>query len=336
MKFGPIDTDQRVLIVAEIGNNHEGSVDAAFQLIEAAAAAGVDAVKFQTFQTERFVRKADKSRFDRLKSFELPQRQWRTLSERARSAGLLFFSTPLDLGSADLLREIVDAYKVASGDLTFFPLIERVASMDKPVIMSSGLADLVEIHKALECAQAAAAKRGRSAELAVLHCLSAYPAPPEEVNLLSIPYMAERLPCSVGYSDHVPGVEAAVAAAASGARIVEKHFTLDKRCSSFRDHQLSADPTEMKDLVRRIRLVETMRGRPGKMVQPCEANFVTTFRRSIAASGDLKAGRELSWGDLSWLRPGDGLAPGQEGRLVGRRLVRDVSGGANLTLADVE
>lgn len=336
MKIGGFDTDRRVLVIAEIGNNHEGNVDTALQLVRAAAEAGADAVKFQTFRTHQFVRRADAERFARLQSFELPPDAWQDLARRARDRGLLFLSTPLDLGSADLLRDLVDAFKIASGDLTFFPLIERVAAFRKPILFSTGLADLPSVERALHCAEKAGAGLGGPGEVAVLHCVSSYPTPPEEANLLSIPTLAERFHCTVGYSDHVPGIEAAVAAVALGARVLEKHFTLDKNYSSFRDHSLSADPEDLKALVRRVREVERMRGRPGKEALPSEAGSVSAFRRSIVAGRDLSAGHALAWEDLAWLRPAGGMNPGEEGQLLGRRLVRDVSVGDGLSLADVQ
>ncbi len=336
MKLGHCDTQERVLIVAEIGNNHEGNPAVARKLIDRAADCGVDAVKFQTYKTERFVRPTDPDRFARLKSFELTVNQWDLFSKQVRAAGLLFLSTPLDLESVGILRDLVDGFKIASGDLTFYPLLEQVATTAKPVILSSGLGNLTLIQTALTKIQEVWNKHKQDCEIAVLHCVSAYPPPLEEANLLSIPYLANHLPCPVGYSDHIPGIEAAVAAVAIGARIIEKHFTLDKNYSAFRDHSLSADPSDMKELVRRVRDVERMRGFPTKHTQPSEVGSVLAFRRSIAASRDLQKGHPLAWGDLTWLRPGGGLEPGQEPRLLGRRLLREVKGGEWLSLADVD
>lgn len=336
MKIGKFDTNGKVLIVAEIGNNHEGRMEVAQELVARAAECGVDAVKFQTFRAERFVRRSDAERFARLASFELPEGAWEVLARQAKNLGLYFLSTPLDLGSAALLRDLVDAYKVASGDLTFFPLIEKVAASGKPIIFSSGLADVPSIKRALACAEGVWKRCGVVGETAVLHCVSAYPTPPEDANLLSISYLADNLSKTIGYSDHVMGIEASVAAVAIGARILEKHFTKDKNFSTFRDHRLSADPEEMRILVSRVRDVERMRGRVEKRPQPSESGSLSAFRRSISAGRDLKKGHVLTFEDLSWLRPSGGINPGEEDRLVGHCLLRDVALGDWLHPSDVD
>jgi sialic acid synthase SpsE len=178
--------------------------------------------------------------------------------------------------------------------------------------------------------------RGKSGDLALLHCVSSYPTPPHEANLRSIPYLAEKFGCTVGYSDHTLGTEAAALAVAAGARIIEKHFTLDKQQSDFRDHQLSADPVEMTELVNRVIQVDLRMGTPGKAVQPCEAASQAAIRRSIVAARDLQAGATIALADLKWIRPGDGLRPGNEAMLLGRRLKRDLRENDAFSLADVE
>ena len=330
MKIGHVDLDERVLVVAEIGNNHEGDVGVARELVDRAAAAGADAVKFQTFVTDRFVSRADTERHERMRRFEFTPGQFAELAELARERGLCFLSTPLDLESADVLEPLVDAFKIASGDNTFYPLIDRVSASEKPVVVSAGLAELDEI------AAVAARIRGRGAELAVLHAVSSYPTAPEEAGLRAIEALRAKLDCVVGYSDHTIGLDAAPLAVALGARIVEKHFTLDKRTSTFRDHALSADPDDLAALVERIRTAETLLGAPGKRVQPSERQVVEALRRSIVAAGDLPRGHRVATKDLMWLRPGGGLAPGEEERLVGRRLVRAVEFGERLSPQDVE
>lgn len=328
MRIGGFETGARVLIVAEIGNNHEGDFGAAQELVREAAACGAGAVKLQTYRTPLFVRPVDRERYERMSRFELPPEQVEELAGLARSLGLLFLSTPLDLESAALLEPLVDAYKIASGDNDFLALLEAVAATGKPAILSTGLSDLAQVERATQLF------RGR--ELAVLHCTSAYPAPPEEANLAAIRLLAERLGCTVGYSDHTLGVEACAAAVAVGARILEKHFTLDKERSSFRDHRLSADPPELRELVTRVRRVETLLGKPEKAVQPSEEGLAVAARRSIVAAADLPAGHTVGPEDLTWLRPADGLRPGDEGLLLGRRLRRAVSLGETLLPADVD
>lgn len=333
MRIGSLGTDSRIVVVAEVGNNHEGDVERARELVRAAAAAGADAVKFQTYRTELFVRPVDEERFARLKSFELSQSAFAGLADLAHELGLAFVSTPLDLESATFLDEIADAVKIASGDNTFVPLIRQVAAGSKPMIMSTGLVDLDEARAALELARSA---RPPGAEVALLHCVTAYPAQPAEINLRAIPELAAALECTVGYSDHTLGIEACVAAAAIGARILEKHVTLDPAPSDFRDHELSARPDELAELVRRVRLVEELLGTGEKRPQASELALRDAVRRSIAARRDLPKGHRISKDDIAWLRPGGGIAPGDEHEVVGGVLRRAVAASEQLQRDDVE
>jgi sialic acid synthase SpsE len=320
------------LLIAEIGNNHEGDAALAERLVRLAAESGAGAVKLQTFRAEGLVsERRDPDRFRRLRGFELRDADVRRLRGVARDAGLLFVSTPLDLPSAALLSELVDAFKIASGDLTFEPLLRLVASFPQPIILSSGLADLGLLRRALDVIGEV---RGalRCDEVAILHCVSAYPAPPEEANLGAIPTLAAAFPHPVGYSDHTVGIEAAVVARALGARIIEKHFTIAHDHSDFRDHALSATPPELAELARRLRQVRAMVGDGVKRPRPCEEPLRTAIRRSICAAGRLAAGTVLEPRHLTWLRPGDGLAPGREAEILGRRLIRALEAGDPVTL----
>lgn len=336
MKIGSFDTDRGVLVVAEIGNNHEGNFELAAEMVRQSARCGVGAVKFQTVRAGQLVRRSEKARFERLTQFELSEPQFAALSDLAHELGLAFLSTPLSLDTAAFLEPMLDAYKIASGDNDFFPLLERVARTGKPLIVSTGASDVSQVDAAVRFVRGAWQAHGAPGELALLHCVSSYPAPAEQANLLSIPFLAERFGCTVGYSDHTLGTTAAVLSVAAGARIVEKHFTLDKNQSDFRDHQLSADPAEMAELVRRIREAESLLGTRAKSVQPCEAASQSAIRRSIVAARDLKRGSPIGPADLKWARPGDGLRPGDEGKLVGRRLKRDLREDDGLSLGDVE
>ncbi len=234
------------------------------------------------------------------------------------------------------MSRLVDAYKIASGDNDFFPLLDRVAHTGKPVIVSTGVSDLAQIAAAVGSLRAQWHAQSRTGELGLLHCVSSYPTPPEQANLRSIPFLAARFDCTIGYSDHTLGTEAAVLAVAAGARIIEKHFTLDKHYSDFRDHQLSADPAEMEMLVKRIGEAESLLGTWGKSIQPCEAASQTAIRRSIMAAHDLKGGTTLQAADLKWIRPGDGLRPGNEGQLIGKRVKRDLQEDDAISPGDVE
>jgi len=327
MRIGSFDTSERVLVVAEIGQNHEGDLAVARELVERAADAGADAVKFQTFRTAEFVSQSDVERFARMRRFELEPEMWSELGELAHRHGLLFISTPLDLASARLLTPLLDAFKIASGDVDFFPLLELVAATGKPAIMSTGQSEIDEVARAV-------AVLGE--DVGILQCVTSYPAPDEDVNLRAIAVLAERFPAStIGYSDHTVGLDAAPLAVACGARIIEKHFTLDKAFSEFRDHQLSADPADLNELVRRIRAAEQLLGEARKEVQPSEVEMRHAVRRSIAAARRLPAGHALTSEDFIWTRPADGLRPGEEALLDGRKLRRDVEAGEHLRPEDV-
>jgi sialic acid synthase SpsE len=330
VKIGDVDTRERVLVLAEIGNNHEGDPAVARDLVRAAADAGAQAVKLQVFETGRFVRRRDEARFRQLSGYQLPRAEVERLAGLAHELGIQFVATPFDLGSAEFLEPLVDAYKIASGDNDFWPLIDAVVDTGKPVIASTGLVDLD--------GTAALADRLRG-DYALLHCVSAYPAAPEDLNLAAIPLMEERFGCTVGYSDHALGLDAALAAVGVGARIIEKHLTLRHDFSDFRDHQLSAEPHELHELVERVANPPepdpAMLGRAEKRVQASEEANLVAARRSIAAIHDLPSGHTVRAEDLVWLRPRDGLAPGDEHLLVGRTLVRHVPEGESILAADV-
>lgn len=335
MRIGNVDLDRDILIVAEVGNNHEGSFEIAQELVRQAAKSGVQAVKFQTFRTEHYISQSDDARFKRLKSFELSYPQFEELSNLARSLGLLFISTPFDLESARCLEPLVDAYKIASGDNNFYPLIATVAKTGRALIISTGVSDLDQVMKTVSFVQRQWSENEIEQDLAVLHCVSCYPAAPEDANLLSIPVLAGALNCVVGYSDHTMGPDAAPLAVVLGARIIEKHFTLDKKFSDFRDHQLSLDPDEMRELVRRVRTASLMLGLRNKSLQPCEKGIAGAVRRSIVAAADLEPGHHIQLSDLTWIRPAGGLAPGQEHVLIGKTLRRKVRFGEQLQASDV-
>jgi sialic acid synthase SpsE len=334
MKIGSVDLDHDVLVVAEIGNNHEGNFEVARELVRQAATCGVHAVKFQTFRTELFVNPRDQARYERLKSFELTHAQFAELGQLARSLGLLFLSTPLDIESARFLAGHVDAFKIASGDNNFYPLLSAVCSSEKPIIVSTGLSDMAQIKSTKLHIEREWTKQGLTPGLAFLHCVTSYPAPSSELNLAAIPMLAESLQCPVGYSDHTLDLEACAAAVALGACIIEKHFTLDKRFSSFRDHQLSADPAELGALVKLVKRVKSMRGYPVKTIQPCEQSLVTAARRSIVAAHDLPAGDVMTIDDILWLRPAVGLAPGEEYLILHKRLRKAISAGEIINTSD--
>ncbi len=327
MRLGPIDLDARVAVIAEIGNNHEGDLEVARALVDAAAAAGCDAVKLQALTAAGLVGPADPARVAQLRSYELGAEGYRELCRRGRSHGMAVGVTPLELGMVDALAGEVDFWKVASGDNDHMPLLDRLAAAGPPVLISSGGTDLAGIRAAVE--------RLAGAEVCVLHCVSAYPTPDEDANLRAIPSLADALGVTTGYSDHTLGIAAAPLAVALGARAIEKHITLDRSRTTFRDHALSADPADMAALVAAVRQAEAMLGDGDPGVRPSEAGSLPGMRRSVCAARDLPAGHLLSVGDLTWLRPGGGVPPGGEGALLGRALVRDVAAGTPVGPAEV-
>lgn len=336
MKIGNVDLAKDVLVIAEIGNNHEGSYARAEEMIGLAAETGVQAVKFQTLLPEQFVSRNETARLQRLRKFALSFDEFARLAKVAEGLGLMFLSTPLDLQSAAALNDFCPAFKISSGDNTFLPLIEQVASYKKPILLSTGLANLTDLERARSAVMHIWDELAHAGDLVLLHCVSAYPTPPGDANLAAIRTLASRFGGTVGYSDHTMGNDAALLSVALGARVIEKHFTLDKNFSDFRDHQLSANPQEMADLVRQIRVAAELLGNGEKTAQASEESNRTAIRRSIAAGRNLSEGTALRWEHLTWVRPGDGLAPGQEAKLLGRRLRRDVPQGELLRLEDCD
>ena len=315
MKLGAVDTAVGIAVMAEIGNNHEGDVGVARELVEQAAAAGAHAVKLQVFDPSFYVAPSQPERIAQLQRFALGPEAVHELHDLARARGLGFVCTAFDLRSADLVAPLVDAIKIASGDNDLDMLLERAAASGKPVIVSTGMSTLDGI------AHAVAMLEG--SEVALLHCVSAYPVAPERAALSTIGVLRERFQTTVGYSDHTLGLDACLTAAALGARILEKHFTLRRDFSEFRDHQLSAEPHELAELVRRAAAVEAMIGTPRAGVFADEEAVAAAARRSPRAARALRAGHVLEPGDVTWLRPRDGGAADP----VGQTLLSDKSFG---------
>jgi N,N'-diacetyllegionaminate synthase len=336
VKLAEFNTDDEVLIIAEIGNNHEGNFDLALRLIDEAAEAGVQAVKFQTFIPEHYSSQLDTDRITRLKGFQLSFKQFEQLADYAKNAGQIFISTPFDLESARFLGGIADGIKIASGDNTFGPLIKTVAETTKPMIVSTGLADIKQVQNAAKLIQDTWSQKGCDADLAILHCVASYPVPADEANLSAIPILATALNnATIGYSDHTLGVEAPVLAVALGARIVEKHFTIDNNYSDFRDHQVSANPNTLKEMVKRIKDTEAFLGSGTIGMEDCEQSIESAIRRSIVAVNDLSVGHTISDEDITWVRPGGGIPPGEEDRVLGKILSRAIAPGEMILSTDV-
>jgi N-acetylneuraminate synthase/N,N'-diacetyllegionaminate synthase len=335
---------QPCFVIAEAGVNHNGDLDLARRLVDAAAAAGADAVKFQTFNaTEVAAAGAPKAEYqlettpvgesqvEMLRGLELEADAYRTLKARAEKSGLAFLSTPFDRGSVELLDSLgADAFKIASPDLTNFPLLDEVAARSRPVLLSTGLADLGEVEAAVD-----RLRSGGAIDIVLLHCVSAYPAPPEDANLRAMATMEERLGLGVGYSDHTEGSETALAAVALGAVLLEKHFTLDRSLPG-PDQRASMEPEELAALVRAVRRVESALGDGVKRPMPSEESNSAAVRRSLAAADDLPVGVRLTRNMLIALRPATGISPTRVDELVGRRLLVERSRGELIQPDDLE
>ncbi len=325
-------------IIAEAGVNHNGSVEQALLLVDAAAAAGADAVKFQSFTAANLVGlsapKADyqkvcantgESQFEMLRRLELSVAEHGRIFERARQWGIEFISTPFDEVWADNLANMgVNAFKIGSGELTNLPLLRHVAEKGKPLIISTGMADLPEVEQALATVRAAGAR-----EIILLQCTSAYPAPPESVNLKAMRTLKRKCGVLTGLSDHTAGIEIAVGAAAFGAAVIEKHFTLNRNLPG-PDHRMSLEPEELAGMVRAVRNVEKAMGNGRKLPDVNELEIARIARRSLVAVRPIRAGEILERAAVGIKRPGSGLSPAALGGLLGCRAVVDIPSGAML------
>jgi N,N'-diacetyllegionaminate synthase len=327
----------KIFIVAEIGNNHEGNFKNAKKLINEAEKCGVDAVKFQTFIPELYVSKKNKKRFKLIKKFQLSFKQFKQLALYARKKKLIFFSTPLDLKSAKYLNNIQSIFKIASGDNNFIPLIKTISSFNKRIILSTGLADLKHIKKIKSLIYSIWRKQKYKGKLSILHCVSSYPVDPKEANLSFINVLKENFQnCTIGYSDHTKGVTASIAAVALGAKIIEKHFTLNNNFSKFRDHKISANPHQMKYMVRQIRKIEVMIGNEKIEIQNSEKKNSKSMRRSIVAKRDIKIGSRIKIEDLNWIRIPGGISPGNEKKILNKRSLSKIKEGEKIVLTKIK
>lgn len=329
----------RCLVIAEAGVNHNGRVDAAKQLIDAAAEAHADIIKFQTFGAERlaspvapkaaYQRQAageGESQLEMLRRLELSAGEFGALQAHCRVRGIGFLSTPFDEESADVLEALgVAAFKIGSGEVTNLPLLEHVARKRKPLLLSTGMSTLQEVDQAVRVI-----RRAGNDQIVLLHCVSNYPANPAEVNLRAMHTMAAALHLPVGYSDHTLGIEVALAAAALGACVIEKHLTLDRSLPG-PDHAASIEPDAFARLVSGIRAVESALGDGRKQPSPREAEVARAARKSLVAARHIRAGTPLTEELVAIKRPGTGLPPGLRGQVIGRKAKIDIPGGAVLT-----
>ena len=303
MKLKNFDLKKKVFIIAEVGNNHEGNFSIAKKLVRLAAKAGADAIKFQTFRTENFIRKKDIKRFKQLKKFELSYEQFKSLKKLAHIEKIKFISTPLDLESADFLIKNADLIKIASSDNNFFPLIEKVLKSKKSIIISTGMTNISQIKDLTNYIYKVIGKKSAEKRIALLHCVTSYPVEDRFANLRSVEYLIKNSKLTIGYSDHTLGNDACIAAVAMGAKVIEKHFTINKKFSKFRDHALSADYTDLKNIVSRIRKLEKQLGGFNKEIQKPEKKLIKIVRRAAYADRDILPGEKISIKNVKFLRP---------------------------------
>ena len=321
----------KIFIIAEAGVNHNGDIQTAKELIDVAAAAEADAVKFQTFKADTLVCRqapkaayqmettsAEESQFDMLKKLELTPDMHRELIDYCHEKNIMFLSTPSDL---DSLHYLVDCglavIKIPSGEITNYPLIREAGRSGKRIILSSGMSTIDEVRETV-----AVLKENGSTDITVLHCNTEYPTPFSDVNLRAMQTIKEETGVSVGYSDHTPGIEAAVAAAALGATVIEKHFTLDRNMKG-PDHKASLEPNELTEMVRAVRHIEQALGDGEKKPSASEKKNMAVARKSLVAKCLIKGGEMFTEENLTAKRPGTGLSPMLWNQVIGQKAKRD-------------
>lgn len=325
---------RKTVIIAEAGVNHNGSLDLAKRLVDAAAEAGADYIKFQTFKAGKLVSRqakkadyqlenlsgGDDSQYAMLKELELSEADHLELIEHCRKRGVNFFSTAFDLESIDFLSTLhLGFWKIPSGEITNFPYIKRIAQHGEPVILSTGMSTLDEILDAITVLNTYGVPKER---ITVLHCNTEYPTPYEDVHLRAMKTIAECFGVKVGYSDHTCGIEVSLAAVALGATVIEKHFTLDRNLPG-PDHKASLEPQELKQMVESIRHIEAALGSKTKQVSPSEEKNIRVARKSLVAVRDIRKGEHFSEENITAKRPGNGISPMRWEEVIGKTAPRD-------------
>lgn len=323
----------KTLIIAEAGVNHNGSIELAHRLIDAAKDSGADIVKFQTFKAEKIISKNaqkadyqkndtnnDESQLDMIKKLELDVDAHLDLINYCKEKEIEFLSTPFDLDSIELLHNLgIKRFKIPSGEITNYPYLKRIAEYNKQIIMSTGMADMNEIKAALKVLL----KNGtEKSKISILHCNTEYPTPFEDVNLNAMLTIGKTLKCPIGYSDHSLGIEVPIAAVSLGATIIEKHFTLDKKLPG-PDHKASLEPHELKAMVSAIRNIEKALGNGIKVPSASEVKNKIIARKSIVALKNISKDEKFSEKNITVKRPGNGISPMRWNEIIGKKAKRD-------------
>ena len=342
LRFGDrlVGQGEPAFVIAEAGVNHNGELDLAFQLVDAAIAAGADAVKFQTFiaaelltaeaakaEYQKATTGEQESQFEMIKRLELSFADFRKLKTYCDDRGITFLATPFDSTSVDFLRDLgLFAFKISSGDLTNHPLLRHVALQKRPVILSTGMSDMDEVREAVAVLHDAG-----NNDMILLQCVTNYPAAAEDINLKAMLSMQSAFDVNVGYSDHTLGIEVALAAVALGACVIEKHFTLNKNFAG-PDHRASLEPHEFKAMIDGIRKVEAALGNGRKVPAASELGNAAVARRSIVAARDISAGTLITADVIAFKRPGTGLPPRMAEHVLGKTARINIPAGALLQL----
>lgn len=340
--------NSKVIIIAEAGVNHNGDINLARKLIDAASIAKVDYVKFQTFKADTLTSKAAKkasyqvdntgdtldNQYDMLKKLELSDDYHKELISYCKQKNVKFFSTAFDVEGLDYLNSLgLEMFKVPSGEITNLPYLRKVASFNKPVILSTGMSNLKEVEAAIEVLTSESLTRK---EITVLHCNTEYPTPLEDVNLKAMQTIADQCNVEVGYSDHTLGIEVPIAAVAMGAKIIEKHFTIDKSLPG-PDHRASLEPNELIDMVRSVRNIEmAISGNGIKKISKSESKNIAVARKSIHLKTALTKGETISEENLIALRPGTGISPMKWNEVIGKKINKPLEAYTMLSHDDFE
>lgn len=324
-------TMKKIFIIAEAGVNHNGSTEIAKKLVDVAVKAGADAVKFQTFQVKNLLCEKTKkpeyqvrmtggeeTQYEMLRKLELSHEAHFELLDYCKTKGILFLSTPFDIESIEFLDRLgINILKIPSGEITNYPYLKRIGEKKKDVILSTGMSQMEEVKEAVRVLKENGAK-----EVTILHCNTEYPTPMKDVNLLAMKTMEKELQLPVGYSDHTEGIEAAIGAAALGAAVIEKHFTLDKNMEG-PDHKASLEPDELKEMVCSIRNIELALGDGKKITSESEKKNIEFVRKSIVASKKIEKGEAFSEDNITTKRPGYGVSPMRWNEVIGTKSDRD-------------
>ncbi len=324
--------------IAEVGGNHEGDFEYALRLCDLAIGSGADAVKFQLYRGDRLVNPvSDPDRSARFKKFELTREQHIEIAERVRASGRHYMASVWDEEMLSWINPYIEIHKVGSGDLTCVPMLHALAATGKPIILSTGAADLEEVRNAIDFIASIDESYVTGRKLALLQCTAAYPTPVEAANLRVIPALADAFDLPVGYSDHTVGPDAIELAYALGARIFERHFTDSRDGKSFRDHDISLTCDEVRELLDRLRLAERLLGSPDKAPTDAESgDNLISLRRGLYAASRIEQGQQLTKDNVVALRPRAGICASRFYDVVGRCVARDIEPYEPIATADLE